>query len=96
MTEDQFMNQVYEMVQPAVVVIDTKTGKTITECTWSWKTMGLDEKHITNKMHEVVPGVPLVTYRPVIADLRAAIKERRPPKIADNRGLENGLHKRDM
>uniref|UniRef100_A0A6U2X2Q0 Uncharacterized protein n=1 Tax=Lotharella globosa TaxID=91324 RepID=A0A6U2X2Q0_9EUKA len=92
--QDQYMNQVYDMVQPAVVVIDTATGKTIKECTWSWKTMGFDEENLT-EMWEAVPGVPLVTYRPVIADLRAAIKERRPPKIADNRGLVAGLHEKD-
>ena len=37
---------------------------------------GLDE------VAEVEPGVELVAYRPVISDLRAAIRERRPVKLA--------------
>ena len=68
----------YTMIQPALVLIDNATGKTVPELTWSWKTMdyGVDESF------EVSPGVELVAYRPVIADLRAAIKERRPVKLA--------------
>ena len=83
---DVFLTQVrsdyppstYDMVQPALVLIDRATGKTVPELTWSWKTMdyGVDESF------EVSPGVELVAYRPVIADLRAAIKERRPVKLA--------------
>mmetsp|Transcript_1706 Transcript_1706/g.6580 ORF Transcript_1706/g.6580 Transcript_1706/m.6580 type:complete len:81 (-) Transcript_1706:478-720(-) len=74
------------MVQPAVVVIDVATGACITECTWSWKAMGIAE----GKEMEPVPTqdwdpppreVPLVTFRPVIADLGPAIKERRPVKL---------------
>ena len=68
----------YTMIQPALVLIDTATGKVVPELTWSWKTMdyGVDESS------EVSPGVELVAYRPIIADLRAAIKERRSVKLA--------------
>mmetsp|Transcript_32707 Transcript_32707/g.89541 ORF Transcript_32707/g.89541 Transcript_32707/m.89541 type:complete len:136 (+) Transcript_32707:327-734(+) len=76
--EDNYMNQTYEMVQPALVLIDIASGKTVPELTWSWKTMdlGLEE------WSEVMPDVRLVSYRPVISDLRAAIRERRPVKLA--------------
>lgn len=67
-TQDQYMGQVYQMVQPAVVLVDASTGKTIKECTWSWKTMGITKSDLT-ELYEVTPGVHLVTYRPVIADL---------------------------
>ena len=83
--QDAYMNQTYNMVQPALVVIDTASGATLPEFTWSWKTMRdmipgeLDEDA---ESVEVMPGVELVAYRPVISDLRAAIKERRPVKLA--------------
>ena len=32
--------------------------------------------------HEIVPGTELVAFRPVISDLRSAITERRPVKLA--------------
>jgi len=80
-TQSGYMGQTYEMVQPALVVIDVATGKTIPELTWSWATMGLSADQL-DESAEVLPGVELVAYRPVISDLRAAIKERRPVRLA--------------
>ena len=85
---DVFLTQVrsdyppstYDMVQPALVLIDRATGKTVPELTWSWKTMDLPNG--VEEYSEVEPGVELVAFRPVISDLRAAIKERRPVKLA--------------
>lgn len=79
-TQDKMMGVSYQMLQPALVVIDTATGKVIPALTWSWKTMGIQGDNLT-ELYEVQPGVQLVTYRPLIADLRAAIRERRPVKL---------------
>ena len=78
--EERYMSQSYEMVQPALVLIDKATGKVVPELTWSWKTMGLDGP--LDESMEVAPGVELVAFRPVISDLRAAIRERRPVQVA--------------
>jgi len=71
---------VYLMTQPAIVVLDVD-GKVVTECSWSWKTMG----YANGKEMDIVPphGIPLVATRPDIFDLATAIKERRPPKMVD-------------
>ena len=79
--QSNYMDQTYTMVQPALVVIDSETGKTLPELTWSWKTMELAPDQLV-ETHEILPGLELVAYRPVISDLRAAIKERRPVKLA--------------
>jgi hypothetical protein len=76
--QESYMNQKYMMVQPALVLIDKSTGKVVPELTWSWKTM----EHGVDESSEVLPGVELVAYRPVISDLKAAIKERRPVRLA--------------
>jgi len=86
-TQDKMMGVSYQMVQPAIVVIDTATGKAIPSCSWSWKTMGVTGDNLT-ELYEVESGVHLVTYRPVIADLRAAIRERRQVKVAHLLKLE--------
>ena len=78
-TQDEMMDQKYQMVQPALVLIDKATGKTIPELTWSWKTMNLPN---LEEDYEVSPGIELVAMRPVVSDLRAAIKERRPVKLS--------------
>lgn len=78
-TQDKFMGVTYEMVQPAVVLIDLATGRVVRECCWSWKTMGLRGDQLN--AYALIDGVKLVTYRPVIADLRAAIRERRPVAV---------------
>ena len=85
--QDQYMSQSYQMVQPALVVIDTATGATIPALTWSWKTMkdllpgDIDFGSPDAECTEVVPGVELVAYRPMLSDLRAALGERRPVKL---------------
>lgn len=61
-TQSGYMGQTYEMVQPALVVIDVATGKTIPELTWSWATMGLSADQL-DESAEVLPGVELVAYR---------------------------------
>ena len=66
--------------QRELIVGDRATGKTVPELTWSWKTMDLPNG--VEEYSEVEPGVELVAFRPVISDLRAAIKERRPVKLA--------------
>mmetsp|Transcript_2671 Transcript_2671/g.8375 ORF Transcript_2671/g.8375 Transcript_2671/m.8375 type:complete len:138 (+) Transcript_2671:210-623(+) len=72
----------YEMVQPAVVVIDSE-GHTIKECTWSWKTMGFQNgQAVEDKVAYEGNEYPLVVFRPVISDLVASVKERRPVKLA--------------
>ena len=76
--QENYMNQSYVMVQPALILIDKATGKVVPELTWSWKTMDYGD----DESAEVSPGVELVAYRPVISDLRAAIKERRPVRLA--------------
>mmetsp|Transcript_15913 Transcript_15913/g.48120 ORF Transcript_15913/g.48120 Transcript_15913/m.48120 type:complete len:83 (+) Transcript_15913:347-595(+) len=73
------------MVQPALVVLGPD-GDVVPELTWSWKTMGIAD----GKEMDMVPtqawdppprDVPLVTMRPHIPDLLAAIQERRPVKL---------------
>ena len=79
----------YSMVQPAIVVLD-HNQEPISECTWSWKTMGLSPADQINKMALVktqpwdppVQDIQLVLLRPVITDLLASIIERRPVKLA--------------
>mmetsp|Transcript_99957 Transcript_99957/g.264017 ORF Transcript_99957/g.264017 Transcript_99957/m.264017 type:complete len:111 (-) Transcript_99957:95-427(-) len=74
------MDQTYNMVQPALVLIDNATGQTVPELTWSWKTMTLPNGLAEDS--EVEPGVELVAVRPVLSDLRRAIMERRPVELA--------------
>lgn len=50
--ENRYMNATYNMVQPALVVIDTASGKTVPELTWSWKTMQLSPEQLV-ETHEV-------------------------------------------
>lgn len=76
----------YRMIQPAVVVYD-KEGAVIEECSWSWKTMGLEDGDWDTRVEtEAWAGptkkVMLVTMRPVLSDLVSAIQERRPVKLA--------------
>jgi len=82
-TQDKYMGDKYKMVQPALVVIHTPTGRSIPELTWSWKTMKeRDPSMSLDESAEVAPGVELVAFRPVIKDLHVAVKERRPVKVA--------------
>lgn len=78
----------YEMVQPAVVVLDAD-GKLVAECAWSWKTMGKKHgKTYTNELDRVPsgscypPSAVLVMARPLIKDLLPSIQERRAVAIA--------------
>lgn len=72
----------YNMVQPAVVVLDANSSL-VPECMWSWKTMGkADGKVYENEMEPYGTGMVVVTARPVIADLLPSIQEKRPVKIA--------------
>jgi len=79
----------YKMVQPALVVYGVD-GEVIPETTWSWKTMGLDGSKVDWDTRvntqawegEPVKQVLLVTMRPVMSDLLAAIQEKRPVKLA--------------
>lgn len=75
----------YSMVQPALVVFDA-AGKEIKECTWSWKTMGFPEGDAmarvpTQPWAGPTKQVLLVTQRPVMSDLAAAIEEKRAVKL---------------
>lgn len=82
----------YKMVQPALVVYGADK-EVILETTWSWKTMGLDAGKVDWDTRvdtqpwegESVKQVMLVTMRPVISDLLAAIQEKRPIKLASTR-----------
>ena len=77
-TQSGYMGQTYEMVQPALVVIDVATGKTIPELTWSWATMGLSADQL-DESAEVLPGVELVAYRlPPRRTLNAHLSRRAP------------------
>ena len=76
----------YKMVQPALVVYD-QDGKEIKECTWSWKTMGLesatwDLRVDTQAWAGPIKQVMMVTMRPVMSDLVAAIQDKRAVKLA--------------
>mmetsp|Transcript_40336 Transcript_40336/g.97404 ORF Transcript_40336/g.97404 Transcript_40336/m.97404 type:complete len:97 (+) Transcript_40336:418-708(+) len=79
----------YKMVQPALVVYNDKK-EVIAETTWSWKTMGLDPDKLESGTRvntqawegEPVKQVKLVTMRPVMSDLLAAIQEKRAVKLA--------------
>ncbi|KAJ8603520.1 hypothetical protein CTAYLR_005146 [Chrysophaeum taylorii] len=71
----------YEMVQPAIVVLDAN-GATVKECTWSWKTMGYSNGQAMDMVPFEGEQFPLVTFRPVISDLVPSVKERRPIKLA--------------
>ena len=76
----------YQMVQPALIVLDSN-GELVKECTWSWKTMGLedgdwDTRVDTQPWAGPIKQVMLVTMRPVMSDLASAIQDRRPVKLA--------------
>lgn len=79
----------YNMVQPALVVYDAER-QVVPESTWSWMTMGLDADKLdwnTRVDTEAWEGEPvkqviLVTMRPVMEDLLAAIQEKRAVKLA--------------
>lgn len=71
----------YAMVQPAIIVLDAE-GRTVPECTWSWKTMGYSNGQEMDPVEYEGKTYPLVVFRPVIADLLASVKERRPIKLA--------------
>lgn len=78
----------YEMVQPALVLLDAK-GKLVPECAWSWKTMGRkDGRTYENELDRVPTGtccprsMMLVTARPLMADLIPSIHEKRQIKLA--------------
>lgn len=72
----------YTMVQPALIAYDGD-GVLLPECTWSWKTMGVAD-HAADARVTQSDGkkVLLVTLRPVMSDLKAAVTERRPVKLA--------------
>lgn len=72
----------YDMVQPAIVVMD-QDGNPVKECLWSWKTMGYENGSEMDLIpYEDQGSFPLVVYRPVISDLVSSIKEKRPIKLA--------------
>jgi len=78
----------YEMVQPALVVLDANGAATQK---WSWKLMGLeDEKYATGQYGSamtMVPNpdgegeVPLVMLRPLTSDIGPSIAEGRQCKM---------------
>jgi len=71
----------YKMIQPAVFVLDAD-GAPIPACTWSWKTMGIEDP-LWNTLTTTASGkqVPLVVYRPVMTDMLASIQEKRQVKL---------------
>lgn len=76
----------YKLIQPALVVYDA-SGNLINECSWSWKTMGVPTGDATLRVDTQawagpIKQVLLVTMRPVMSDLLAAIQEKRPVKLA--------------
>ena len=87
----------YKMIQPALVVYGPD-NKLLSETTWSWKTIGLDDTTTLDwdtrvdlpassldkeeKKGEPEKQVLLVTLRPDFDDLLSAIKEKRPIKLA--------------
>jgi len=79
----------YEMVNPALAVFDLATGEMIKEMFWSWKTMGVPDDEIDEMTN--VNGVSMILYRPLISDLRAAIKERRQVALAGTQHMVHAL-----
>ena len=76
----------YKMIQPALVVYNAQ-GQVVTETTWSWKTMGLEDgawntRVDTQEWAGPIKQVLLVTMRRVMSDLLPAIREGRPIKLA--------------
>ena len=79
----------YEMVQPALMVYDVSDSdnkkKLVPELSWSWKTIS-DSKdamsRVPSENAKKEEGVLLVTQRPVLSDLAAAIQEKRAVKLA--------------
>lgn len=73
----------YEMIQPALIVYHVTEGESkkqvIPECSWSWMRMGLSK---VPKASTRVQGSMLVTVRPVMSDLVAAIQEKRMIQLA--------------
>ena len=82
----------YEMVNPALVVIDRVTGEVIKEMTWSWKIAcpGVSEKSL-HETYLVKGTTALVLYRPIISDLRSAIEERRQVRVTATQPLVHAL-----
>lgn len=74
----------YKMIQPALVVQDA-TGQVISECTWSWKTIGQGEGTWDARVKvgegSAAKDVMLVTLRPIMSDLLSSILEKRPVKL---------------
>mmetsp|Transcript_23043 Transcript_23043/g.25722 ORF Transcript_23043/g.25722 Transcript_23043/m.25722 type:complete len:80 (+) Transcript_23043:257-496(+) len=75
------------MIQPALVVYG-KDGNVIAECSWSWKTMGIEEGCLTamalvptQEWAGPIKEVPLVTMRPVMSDIVDSVEEKRMIKL---------------
>lgn len=86
MDHDWDVSGPYKMIQPALVVYD-ETSRVITECTWSWTTMGStdgkwNDRVETQAWEGPIRKVLLVTLRPVMSDLLSAIQEKRAVKLA--------------
>ena len=75
------------MVQPAMAVLDTSTGKALPELTWSWKTMGYTASDDAKSVPQPSGSAgSILAIRPDPTDLCAAIKERRPARLVDFTG----------
>mmetsp|Transcript_1051 Transcript_1051/g.1310 ORF Transcript_1051/g.1310 Transcript_1051/m.1310 type:complete len:203 (-) Transcript_1051:25-633(-) len=72
----------YDMVEPALVIFDANHNL-ITECIWSWKTMGYPNANgleLSEPKDENSP--PILLMRPSILDFIPGIRERRPIELA--------------
>ena len=63
------------MRQPSLVVLDQ--GRVVPECTWSWITMDHRETKDLDLVTFQGKDVALVTIRPDMTDLLAAVREKR-------------------
>lgn len=63
----------YNMVQSTLVIVDLATGEAVKECSWSWKTVGVQNTSWSKK--------DFLKQRPDLTDIVAAVKGKRPVKF---------------
>eukprot|EP00930_Biecheleria_cincta_P042768 TRINITY_DN29428_c0_g2_i1.p1 TRINITY_DN29428_c0_g2~~TRINITY_DN29428_c0_g2_i1.p1 ORF type:complete len:402 (-),score=48.56 TRINITY_DN29428_c0_g2_i1:345-1550(-) len=63
----------YNMVQSTLVIVDLANGETIKECSWSWKTVGVQNTSWSKN--------DFLKQKPDLMDIAAAVKGKRPVKF---------------
>lgn len=63
----------YNMVQSTLVIVYLATGEAVKECSWSWKTVGVQNTSLSKS--------DFLKQKPDLTDIVAAVKGKRPVKF---------------